>query len=255
MRDIESRLPYGRDIVKGIANERTFFRAIGYNGDVDDSAEDMWVNGGAYTFPASAAGLEVVSSSADDDGSPAGTGANTIKIYYLDTDHDEQTETVTLNGTGVVATVALDILRVNHVEVLTAGSGKAAAGAIDVRHLTNTPIYATIPAGGNNLSQAVWTVPNGKTAYLTRWWASAGHSAVERYAKFTLKATSTRDGSLVAGVFFDKDILVVGTGSYACSRLDMPILLPAETDIKISVISDTSTSNAACAAGFEGWYE
>src|SRR3990167_6165721 len=86
------------------------FRIIGHNPDVDDSWEDLIPWGGTYIFPSSGIQMQISSTSADDD--EGGTGVNSVIVNYLDNDYYEKEETITLNGTGVINTVATDILRV-----------------------------------------------------------------------------------------------------------------------------------------------
>lgn len=117
-----SAMPYLYDIAEGNVTNHSSFSLFGYNGDVDVGTEDLISAGASYTFPAAEMQMEVVSSSANDDGSPAGFGARTVIIDYLDDAYAEKSETVTLNGTTAVATTATDIFRVNRFRVKTAAN-------------------------------------------------------------------------------------------------------------------------------------
>ena len=129
-----SSMPYLYDIAEDNVADHDVFRILGYNGAIGTSLEDVWEAGGSYVFPAAGGiQMEVISGSADDDGDPAGTGIQTVDIHYLDADHAEQSETVTLNGLTAVATTATDILRVNEFHASAVGSGGVAAGNIDRR--------------------------------------------------------------------------------------------------------------------------
>lgn len=93
----------------------------------------------AYTEPSAAAQRSVKSSSAAD--AAAGTGARTVEITYYDgTGAGPLTETVTLNGTTAVNTVATDIRFVERLTVTTVGSGGANAGTLS--------LYSTTGGGG-----------------------------------------------------------------------------------------------------------
>ena len=161
-----SSMPYLYDIAEGSIPGHNSFHKIGYNPDVDNLLEDLWSVGGLYVFPTAGMQMEVVSSSNSDDGSPAGMGVRTVKLCYLDSNYIEQTEIITLNGTTVVPTVATNILRIQRFYTNTVGSSGVAVGNIDIRHLSNTPIYARIMTGYNSSRQTVWTVPAGKTLYI-----------------------------------------------------------------------------------------
>lgn len=225
---------------------------LGFNDDVDNVMETIWPVGGEYVFPTGGMGMEVVSSAtADDDGD---TGVNTVKICYLDTSYVEQTEIVTLNGQGVVATSATDILRINDFHTASAGSGGKAAGNIDLRHLADTPIYARIAIGHNGHNSAVRTVPAGKSLHLTGWGVGVGHNLGNRFGHFVLQGTTDDDDTLLAGIFSEKDIVNIQDGGL-WRPFEMTLTFPSQADVKASVVSDAANSNAITSASIEGWLE
>ena len=171
-------------------------------------------------------------------------------IHYLDDTYAEQTEEVTLNGITAVATTADNILRVNQLHTATVGTGGGAAGNIDIRHLSDTPIYGRIPVGENNSLDANWTVPLGKTAYIVCW--SVGSAGGNKDTRFLLETTSDLSGVLRPGLFIHQDVAIVEDSALHLPFY-IPIKVPATADVKISVIS---AANAAIAsAHIEGWIE
>ena len=251
-----SCMPYTYDIAEENIADHDTFRALGYNSNVDATEEDLWEVGGAYVFPTAGMGLELHSSSDQDSGAggvnPAGTGVRSVEILYLDDTWVEQAETVVIDGTTVVTTIATDILRINGFHAMTTGTGMAAAGNIELRHLADTPIYSYIAIGNNEALQAIWTVPMGKMAYLTDWHFEAASTTASRWARFILKATVHGDGTYAAGLFHSQDIGILLEGS-ANAHFTLPLKLPAKVDIKISMIA--SGADVVCAGAFEGWYE
>lgn len=244
--------PIEHEIADGNVSGYSYLTAFGENTDVDNVLEDIIPWGGTYTFP-DAAGIqmEVVSSSADD--AAAGTGARTVKVSYLDADLAQSNEMVTLNGTTAVATTATDIRRVQNLSVATVGTGLVAAGNIDIRAVANTPIYARIPLGFNYSHTCVRTIPAGFRGHIESWQVSVGSTQGNRYGRFYLMATTLPNGTLSSGGIFrvldsigiqDAGIVIPVTVGY---------VLPAGTDIKISVISDSAAANAICTGLFEGW--
>jgi hypothetical protein len=157
------------DIAAGLVAGRKLVNVYGRNFDIDTGSvpEDLWNGGGLYTgFPVtgSAETLSIVSSSTDDDS--AGTGARTLKIHGLNSDYEEINETVTLDGTTPVTTVAT-FWRVFYAEVLTAGSGGFNAGTITANHSTTTAnVFFVMPVGRNRSNIAVYTIPAGYTGVL-----------------------------------------------------------------------------------------
>jgi hypothetical protein len=98
-----------------------------------------------YTERTTAAQLEVVSSDVNDDGSPAGTGARTLRIvYYDDGCLGPFTTDVVLNGTTAVATTATNIRFVEAIYLLTVGSNGTNVGTITLRALGGGAVVGTI---------------------------------------------------------------------------------------------------------------
>jgi hypothetical protein len=127
----------------------------GYNADIDIGSEDIHPSGGTMNFPAAAAATTVVSSDAAD--AAAGTGARTVQVVGLNSDLKIIKETATMNGTNAV-TLTNEFFRVWSVEVLTAGSGAANAGTIDVKHSATVLVRAAI--GANRSEHASFTAPS-----------------------------------------------------------------------------------------------
>lgn len=242
---------YLYDIAKGLIPGHSLVYIFGYNADVDNVREDMWEIGGTYVFPASPIQMKIVSSSIDD--TAAGTGARTVDIHYLDNTYTQQVEAITLNGTTPVNTVATNILRINNIHTMTAGTNGLPVGNISLQNIAGTITYSYIIAGLNASRQSIYTVPAGKTLYITSWDWGTGNAAGNRFAEFLLRAKTTFDNELVS-IFHIRSISIAqdGDGNHS---LDVPIKILATSDIKISVISDTATANAICYGGFEGWLE
>jgi hypothetical protein len=180
--------PYGYDVAEGnIANHSPFFKT-GFNADVDATEEDMWTAGGVYVFPVAAQGMEVVSTDNTND-KAGGTGALTVKVWYLTNTFVEKSEVITMTGTTLVETAATDIYRVNAFRVMTAGTSGSAAGTISIRNKTDhTTVYSQIAAGQTRARNSIYTVPALKTLYITQISCSTGNASGGRYARFTLRA-------------------------------------------------------------------
>ena len=154
---------------------------FGRNNNIDTTTdpEDIWRGGGLYTgmpiHSASAETVEVFSSATtDDDGDD---GANTVRLEGVAGDWTFQTVDVTMNGQTAVPTTET-WHRVNRAYVLTAGASETNDGDITIRHTSTTAnIFAVIPAGKGQTQIAAYTIPDGKTGYLTRVNASIARSS------------------------------------------------------------------------------
>jgi hypothetical protein len=246
--------PYGYDVAEGnIANHIPFFKT-GFNADVDAAEEDMWSAGGMYVFPLAEQGMEVYSTDNTND-KAGGTGALTVKIWYLTSTFVEKSETVTMTGTTNAETAATDIYRVNAFRVMTAGATGAATGTISLRNKTDhTTVYSQIAIGQTRARNSIYTVPIGKTLYIGQLSFSVGHSSGGRYARFTLRAKYDDIIKTVSTLFYPYFEIGIQDGAYNMS-LEFPIKFPAGVDIKISVIGDAGNADAICTCAYRGWLE
>lgn len=120
-----------------------------------------------YTPQGTNAQRSISSTSAND--TAAGSGARTVLITYLNTSFVLKTETVTLNGTTAVATVATDIAFIESIQVATTGTqGGGNAGTIQLWTNNNGTgsIWASIAAGDNTTYYAHHYVPAGVTCFI-----------------------------------------------------------------------------------------
>lgn len=168
--------PFGLQIARGQIAWHVPVTVWGYNPDIDQTIETVWADGGTIPFIGAAGTMNVSSSSTDD--AAAGTGARTIVIQGLDGDHNEISETVTLNGQTTVTTTK-QFLHINYIYVATTGSGKQNAGTIYVGAGVNTlgvpaTVYGTIYTNFNASTTACYTIPAGYTGYVVTGGISLG---------------------------------------------------------------------------------
>lgn len=218
---------------------------------VNNTRVDLWEGPtGTYVFPTVAQRMAVVSTSASD--TLAGTGTQKLMIHYLDSSYAAKTEIVTLNGLTPVNTVATNILRINGVHATQVGTGLGAAGNISVTNTGGTVTYGYISAGMNTARQAIYTVPAGVTGYISHWQASSGSSG-NHFCQISLRAT-THDGILYPGTFLLQDEQGSQNGGDHFT-LPIPIPIPAQTDVKISAVSDNVAANVIALGSIMGWFE
>lgn len=221
---------------------------MGYVTGVEATEVDIWAVGGSYVFPAAAQQMEVISSSAQDT-MTTGTGAWTVKIWYLDASFNEKTEIITLDGTNAVPTTATDIFRINGFWVMSAGTGGKAAGNIDIRNLSDTPIYSRIPLGYTRARNSIYTVPIGKKFYIWQISFSAS-TATTKDCRFTFRATYNNIDNVLSTLFYP--YYEIGLQDIAVPiQLPVPLVFPTGTDIKVSVIS-ASGAAGICTTQYEG---
>jgi hypothetical protein len=241
--------PYTYAIVDlGIPGHSALYK-FGSNPDVDTASETIWTEGGLYPWAGidAAPGVVTISSTSNDDTHTTGTGARTCTIYGLSTAGITQNETVSLTGQTAVNST-LQYSRVNRIICNTAGTGLANAGKIYVGTgivSTGTPAvkWAVAEIGLNQTLQTVWTVPTGKTLYVTR----------------IAFSTNNNKGAIID--FFVKppgQLFQIKTRNFLFSS---PINVTFTVPLKIDSMSDIDVrgigtgSGGGIAAIIEGWYE
>lgn len=244
--------PTGYDIIEGNISGRTPVTKMGFNGDIDAAEEDLWAVGGTYVFPAAEQQMEVVSSSGDD--AAAGTGARTVRIWYLDSDFVQHEDTVTLNGVTAVPTNATDIFRVNAFRVETAGTGNVAAGNIDIRNLADTPIYSRIPATLTSARNAIYTVPKDNTLYITQVTYSIGSSVGGVFGTFSLRANYCEFTGSICDLFYPYSEIGVEQGPFTISYV-IPMKFTEGVDIRVLAKGDNAAANGTATVQWRGWLE
>ena len=184
--------------------------------------------------------LEIVSDNVND--ASGGTGIQAVDIHYLDTNGDEQEETITLDGTTPVDTVAVDIDFVQWIHAKTVGSGGVSAGNISLSDTAGAVVYEYISAGGNQSLSAKYKVPTAKTGYVVGWQASG----ITRKIDIRLRATVERfDRALIPGVFLFQDIAVLNDTTSGWIPFLVPLMMPAGAIIKLSAVSAAAGGDAA----------
>ena len=238
-----------------VANSQDVF-LLGRQPAANTTEYPLWYNAGVYTWPTAAMRMEVVSSSAND-ASPSGSGARTVKVTYLDSNFAVKSETITLNGTTAVATVATDIYRILDFRVMTAGSGLKSAGTIDIRNLADTPIYARIITGDNEAQQAIYTVPADKFLILYKGNIGLGSSAAGKYGIFKIYTNYDHVNDVISGygasgVYYCAWQMLTMDSSvpidFTCGRSG-GLIIPPKSDVIMTVIG---TASGLANAWFKG---
>lgn len=237
----------GLAIARGVASTLSTIHKFGENTDVDTAApEDLWeAPTTTWVAPTTARLHDIVSSSAADDGSPAGTGAWVVTVEGLDASGVFQTEDVTLNGIGAVST-ANTYTMIHRMFVLTAGSGGENAGTITATAATDGTITAQIDPTLNQTHMAIYKVPAATTAYLVSWYG--GHiGSTNADLDFQLLRLAPAANSVWRPVQV-QGVMGSGNSHFRHDQL-LPIAFPTGTIIKVRVT--TSANNQGAFGGFD----
>ena len=237
------------EIGKGNVTGHSYVQKFGEATNIDsaDPFVDVWdgTSHGSgiktYTF-STTADIDSISSSDN-------TDTQDIELQGLDTNWDLTVQTITLTGQTRKAldTPLIRVFRMKNMgstnnagDIFCYVNGAITAGVPDVP----ADIRAIIQIGHNQTLMAIYAIPNGKTGYVCRRWASilakvTGYSTVRSHARpfggvFQLKYSST--------------LATTGTSSIQ-DNFTVPLKMPAKTDVKIC--ADASSNDMGVSAGFD----
>lgn len=237
---------YHYEVGLGRRQGQTTWNKWGYNPDVDIGTETVWSVGGTFARMTSADTLNVVSTSTNDDGDPAGTGAQSIIIYGVDSNYEAQTEVVTLNGTTAVTT-SNTWLGVNRAAIYLAGSGGINAGDINITVTTGGATQAQIPTGEGSTQHAFFFTQRKHTALMDWLLINVVKTSGGGKPIITIKVWVR---SLVSGARYEVfrqniDVALDNTIQLTPSQ---PFVVGEKSLIEVEATSDTN--NAAVSARF-----
>jgi hypothetical protein len=162
------------EVAKGNIAGHSVVNKFGHNPVVTNSTtEDIWDGGGTYSFPATA-DITHVRQVVDQ----AAMQSQNIEVQGLDTNWDLTVQTVTLDAANTTTPVALTtaLRRVFRMKVM---ANVVADQDIELRNVGGGTTYAIIGAGNNQTLMAIYTVPNGKTAYIVSFYADSVKTSVQ----------------------------------------------------------------------------
>lgn len=248
-----SAMPYLYDIAEGNVTGHTPFAKLGYNADVGNTEEDIWTQGGTYPWIAAGGiALEVVSDSADD--TLAGTGVQKVRVNYLDTDYSAQSQILNMAGATPVPLTDTTVLRVNAIRATQVGTGGVAAGNITCRLVGGAAtVYRSIVAGFTRGRGAVYTVPLGKTLYITSIAVSSGYTTSGKIVRWIGRAQVDDTDPTTKISFFQPFFEIMTQDNNFHRDFEMPVKIPATADLRISAVSNGAGSYCSCA--LRGWLE
>lgn len=239
---------YVDDLSSGRAQLLTGY---GYRSSIgtDATGNDVWP-GTAILIPwpsSSGEQMQLYSSSVQDT-MTTGTGAWQVSIHYLDADGIPSVETINLNGTNTVTTVATDIRWVQELHVESAGTGLLAAGTIKIHKSgdVNT-VYNRIEVGTNQSLHTARMVPAGKVCLLWTFNSSAGGG---KPCDMRIRATAHEGISTTNLFHFIDNRQLLDSGGERTYRT--PRIIPAFSVIKCTSYAPAGSGGANVQASWEG---
>ena len=227
--------PFNTGIGSG-TGQQDYIEKFGANLSVGADIETIWETGGIYEYLTVASTVSAIS---DDSGDTVtGTGARTIEIQGLDSNYNTVTEIISTNGTSSGPASTNEFLRIYRALVKTAGSTGTNEGHIDINAGSTTVISIGTKGTGVNKEgfgqsqTSVYTIPAGKTGYITQW--SVGSSVYNSGVQAFLMLSEPNDGPIMR----TKDIMFLN--NYSIKDYKVPLQALEKTDIEVRAY-DTAT--------------
>jgi len=183
------------------------------------------------------------------------SGSQAVRIEYLDSNYAQKYEIVILSGSTAMNTVNTDLFRINSFRVIAAGSYTKATGNNVVRQVTGVVTGSFITSGYTRARNVQYTVPLGKTLYITSFSCAYGFTdttAKPHYCRMHSKANAENlTGLNTLDIFYPYTEVVVSNNTVFIEP-NCPTKLPAKTDIKVSAIADAA---GIATIAINGWLE
>lgn len=233
------------EIMAGNITGHTYVQVRGHSHSVGTVDQELSALGtlGFGNWPAAALGAVLISTDVDDDGDPADTGARTVIVRGLDENWDLASETVTMNGTTATAATTVTFIRINELEVITAGTSLTNEGIITAS-ISGTNIVR-IYADHSTSESGRLTIPAGYTGHLENPNGSAVGNKEMTYHVFCRDNTVANSAFLLRASWHSKD------GGYRPNGL--LDIFTEKNDIVF--VAHAGIAGAKASAGIEGWIE
>lgn len=242
---------FGLEVAKGDISGHDPLNKFGENNDIDigSSPEFIWDGPTGWTLPTTARVHDISSDQAAD--ASGGTGARTIRVVGLDSNYDELTEDVTMNGTSNVATVGSFVV-IFRMFVLTSGSNGTNSGNISAVAQTDGTTTAYIASAKGQTQMAIYMVPNGRTFYMTSFYSSIDKSSGGAASVDVRIMNQTGQGTGTETLRVRHSETMQSTNHPSTERTFNP---PKKFEEKTLVYIDmsTDTNNVEASAGFNGF--
>ena len=236
-------IDYFLEVSRGDIDGVSHINKFGANVNITkNTEEDVWDGGGTYVFPTTADITHI-----HQDADQATLRGGTIELQGLDANWDAIVQNVNLNATNTTTPVAIDtpMIRIFRMKVL---ENVVATSDIHADNVGDTIHYAIMTAPHNQTLMAIYTVPRGKTAYLTNYYCTVVESTGKepKSTRFKLWAADRANGYAFQ---LKHAIGIPKAGSMVEHSFSPYGSVGEKTDIKISAYADSEAGDVA--SGFD----
>lgn len=231
-------------IPAGVIHSATAVNISGYNPSPTTTVETIWDESSAYVFVTAAMSTPYIASASAND-TAAGTGARTVRATLVNTSFVQSTEDLTLNGQTSVNLVTTNVLSIQKIEVLTAGSGLSNAGIIRIGTGVNTAgvpavVHGHVAIGTNISRHGFYVVPASMQLLVYGITMSSGSATAGSISGIVRQAIG------LAGLVKEPIIMMGATTNYPQSEHSVPVLFDSQSQLNFMIISSAGTGPASC---------
>ena len=232
---LHKEMPFNLRASMGHVTNGTPVFVYGNNPNVQTAEETIWYHGGIYTYPSAATQMKVSSQDAG--------ATSEVMINGLDANYMPINEIVTLTGQTAVTTTR-SYLRIQNAYVLSnAATNHIYIGTGTVTAGVPQTVYEMIHDGHNRTESARYTVPAGRTFYIT-------HGTISHGSDSSAYVTA-RQVYRLFGLPFQNAAVVNLNNKFIDFWFDFPIALPEKSDVEARGFCSKQQTNAV-SASFEG---
>lgn len=175
----------------------------------------------------------------------AHAGAQVVYLEYLKIDFTEKDEIIILNGTTAVPSVNTDFYRVNIYRIIAAGANQFPTGTLTLRIVSAGATLDIILPGYNRARTSFYTVPAGKTLYVSHMsggYGITGNGKVE-FGRLIFRAQQFESASV--GFFASPGVWhpyleILSSNFHGGSLIEVPSRILQKIDLKVSVIASAT---------------
>jgi len=180
----------------------------------------------------------------------AGTGIQKVRVTYLTSTYAAGTATFDMAGTAAAGTIS-DAIRVNSIRATQVGSAGAAVGTVTAQAggITYRQIEPLFTRGRG----LTYTVPLGKTLYITSIAVSSGYTTAGKVVRWIGRAQVDDNDTSTKINFFQPFFEALTEDASFIRDFEVPVKIPATADLKVSATSNGAGSFCFCS--LRGWLE
>jgi hypothetical protein len=220
---------------------------FGRNSSVGTTDEDIWFYGGDYNFLTGATTLEIMSSNAEDD--YTGLGCRSVLINGLDSNCNELSEVIAITGNGTVTTTN-SYIRLQSAYVATCGTSRGSNYNDICIQSTGSNLrvgcigggYGTVDTtnyGVGRTQLGIYTVPAGKTLYITSMYVNVDNTKIANIGVYILSNIDNVTPPTSGRVMLAK---IDNMSNYREKDLKSYFAIPEKTDIWFRGNVDSETA-------------